>query len=76
MATNKTSGFKVLYIAPLKALLNDLSLRVLPYAEKCYMEAFKWHGDVSQGDKIQQMAFPSDILLTTPESIEAKYTVS
>lgn len=65
------SGFKVLYIAPLKALLNDLSLRVLPYAKMCYLEAFKWHGDVSQHDKLQQMIFPADILLTTPESIEA-----
>jgi ATP-dependent Lhr-like helicase len=35
------------------------------------MEAFKWHGDVSQDKKVQQMVFPSDILLTTPESIEA-----
>ncbi|MCF6406765.1 DEAD/DEAH box helicase [Chitinophaga filiformis] len=71
IAARKTSGFKVLYIAPLKALLNDLELRVLPYAKRCYMEAFKWHGDVSQGDKVRQMNFPSDILLTTPESIEA-----
>jgi ATP-dependent Lhr-like helicase len=71
ISANKQAGFKVLYIAPLKALLNDLALRVIPYAEKCYMEAFKWHGDVSQEDKLQQMIFPSDILLTTPESLEA-----
>jgi ATP-dependent helicase Lhr and Lhr-like helicase len=69
--SNKSSGFKILYIAPLKALLNDLALRVIPYAEMCHLEAFKWHGDVSQGEKVQQMLFPSDILLTTPESIEA-----
>jgi ATP-dependent Lhr-like helicase len=68
---NKHSGFKVLYIAPLKALLNDLALRVLPYAKLCSMEAFKWHGDVSQDSKLKQMVLPSDILLTTPESIEA-----
>jgi ATP-dependent helicase Lhr and Lhr-like helicase len=68
---DKTAGFKVLYIAPLKALLNDLALRVMPYSEKCYMKAFKWHGDVSQAEKIKQMIFPADILLTTPESIEA-----
>jgi ATP-dependent helicase Lhr and Lhr-like helicase len=71
ISANKSQGFKVLYIAPLKALLNDLALRVLPYAKMCYMEAFKWHGDVSQQDKVHQMLFPSDILLTTPESIEA-----
>lgn len=71
IAPNKNTGFKILYIAPLKALLNDLALRVLPYAKMCYMEAFKWHGDVNQDDKVRQMIFPSDILLTTPESIEA-----
>jgi ATP-dependent Lhr-like helicase len=71
IAPNKSTGFKVLYIAPLKALLNDLALRVIPYAEMCYKEAFKWHGDVGQGEKVKQMLFPSDILLTTPESIEA-----
>ncbi len=71
IATGKSSGFRILYIAPLKALLNDLALRVEKYAEKCYLEAFKWHGDVGQAEKIQQVSFPSDILLTTPESIEA-----
>lgn len=71
ISQSKSSGFKVLYIAPLKALLNDLALRVIRIAEKCCLEAFKWHGDVGQGDKLQQMNFPSDILLTTPESIEA-----
>jgi len=67
----KKSGFKVLYIAPLKALLNDLDLRVSPYAEKCYLKGFKWHGDVSQTEKMKQMDNPADILLTTPESLEA-----
>jgi ATP-dependent Lhr-like helicase len=71
LAMSRSTGFKVLYVAPLKALLNDLALRVVPYAERCYLEAFKWHGDVGQTEKIQQMSFPSDILLTTPESIEA-----
>jgi ATP-dependent helicase Lhr and Lhr-like helicase len=71
ITANKIAGFKILYIAPLKALLNDLALRVIPYAEMCSREAFKWHGDVGQNEKIQQMIFPSDILLTTPESIEA-----
>lgn len=71
IAPNKTGGFKVLYVAPLKALLNDLALRVVPYAKMCYLEAFKWHGDVNQSEKINQMTFPSDILLTTPESLEA-----
>lgn len=71
IASGGASGFRILYVAPLKALLNDLALRVVPYAEMCYKEAFKWHGDVSQQDKVNQFLFPSDILLTTPESLEA-----
>ncbi|RYY54733.1 MAG: DEAD/DEAH box helicase [Chitinophagaceae bacterium] len=71
LAANKSSGFRVLYIAPLKALLNDLELRVVKYSKLCYMEAFKWHGDVNQDEKREQFVFPSDILLTTPESLEA-----
>src|SRR6185312_8476435 len=71
IAANKKQGFKIIYIAPLKALLNDLAIRILPYTKMCYMEAFKWHGDVSQSEKIEQMVFPSDVLMTTPESLEA-----
>lgn len=71
IAFSKSQGFKVLYIAPLKALLNDLELRIVPYAKMCYLEAFKWHGDVGQAEKVQQIIYPSDILLITPESIEA-----
>lgn len=71
ISLTQSQGFKVLYIAPLKALLNDLELRIVPYAKMCYLEAFKWHGDVGQAEKVQQMLYPSDILLTTPESIEA-----
>jgi len=67
----KTPGYRILYIAPLKALLNDLFIRVETYAKKCSVEAFKWHGDVSQGEKVEQMLYPGQILLTTPESIEA-----
>ncbi|AXY73618.1 hypothetical protein D3H65_06315 [Paraflavitalea soli] len=66
-----TPGVRILYIAPLKALLNDLFTRVKKYAECCSLDAFKWHGDVSQGDKVEQMLYPAQILLTTPESIEA-----
>lgn len=64
-------GIKVIYIAPLKALLNDIEIRLSDYANQCGLTAFKWHGDVSQTEKIKQMIFPSDVLLTTPESLEA-----
>src|SRR5699024_4284786 len=33
--------------------------------------SFKWHGDVSQTKKVQQLREPPNLLLTTPESLEA-----
>lgn len=70
-ALNKAPGIRILYLAPLKALLNDIELRAKRYAEKCGLKAFKWHGDVSQSQKINQIISPSELLLTTPESLEA-----
>ncbi len=70
-ANNKKNGVQVLYIAPLKALLNNVELRALEYAKACGIHAFKWHGDVSQIKKIEETKDPSQLLLTTPESLEA-----
>ncbi len=65
------SSIQVLYIAPLRALLNNLENRGEKYARCCGLHAFKWHGDVSQSDKLAQLAHPPNLLMTTPESIEA-----
>jgi ATP-dependent Lhr-like helicase len=62
---------RILYLAPLRALLNDLETRGLHYAGACGLHAFKWHGDVSQKSKIDQLLSPPHLLLTTPESTEA-----
>ena len=70
-AFNKTPGIRILYLAPLKALLNDIEIRAKRYSEKCGLKSFKWHGDVSQSQKINQIISPSELLLTTPESLEA-----
>ena len=67
----KANSVQVLYLAPLKALLNDIELRAKKYSEVCGLHCFKWHGDVSQKDKIDDFINPSQILLTTPESLEA-----
>jgi len=61
----------ILYIAPLRALLNNLESRISGYAGACGFTAFKWHGDVSQAAKSRRLADPPEVLLTTPESLEA-----
>jgi ATP-dependent helicase Lhr and Lhr-like helicase len=70
-AKTKSGSVQVLYIAPLRALLNDIETRANEYAAACGLHCFKWHGDVSQTEKIKSFDNPPDILLTTPESLEA-----
>jgi ATP-dependent helicase Lhr and Lhr-like helicase len=65
------TGVRLLYLAPLRALLNNLENRIVEYAGVCGLEAFKWHSDVSQLDKIEAFHRPPQILITTPESVEA-----
>jgi ATP-dependent helicase Lhr and Lhr-like helicase len=60
-----------LYIAPLKALINDQYERLSPLCEAGNIPLWRWHGDVSQSHKARLMRKPSGVLQTTPESLEA-----
>ncbi|RWJ43115.1 DEAD/DEAH box helicase [Mesorhizobium sp.] len=64
-------GFSLLYISPLRALINDQLPRIMPLAELAGIQAHAWHADVPQGDKNKIRAAGKGILLTTPESLEA-----
>ena len=70
-AQHKRPSVQILYLAPLRALLNDIELRAKKYAEASGLQCFKWHGDVGQKKKIDELSNPSQLLLTTPESLEA-----
>lgn len=60
----------VLYVAPIRALLNDQEHRVSKYCELIGRRAMKWHGDTSSAERKAFLADPADVLLTTPESLE------
>lgn len=60
----------VLYIAPLRALLNNQEQRLESYARLVGRTAFKWHGDVDQHRRRSFLKEPADLLMTTPESLE------
>ena len=60
-----------LYIAPLKALINDQFIRLNEICEEGGIQVWHWHGDVSQSQKRKLMQHPSGILQITPESLEA-----
>lgn len=63
-------GLSVLYICPIKALLNNLEPRLSYYGGLLGRSVALWHGDVSPSRKAKIVAEPPDILLTTPESLE------
>ena len=71
MATDDWAGLTVLYVTPLKALLNNLSERLSDYADWMGRRVDVWHGDVGESRRRAIRADPPDVLLTTPESIEA-----
>ncbi|WP_215168688.1 DEAD/DEAH box helicase, partial [Microbacterium sp. ISL-103] len=64
-------GLSVIYVAPLKALLNNLLPRVEQYAAWLGRRVALWHGDIGDGERRRVLSDPPDILLTTPESLEA-----
>ena len=61
----------VLYIAPLKALINDQFGRLGELCEEADIPVWRWHGDVAQSRKSKLLKHPSGILQITPESLEA-----
>lgn len=71
MAERKWSGTSVLYLCPLKALLNNLVSRVDSYAQWLGRRAALWHGDTKESQRQRIRTDAPDILLTTPESLEA-----
>jgi ATP-dependent helicase Lhr and Lhr-like helicase len=71
VAERKEPGFSVLYVSPLKALINDQFKRLEGLCESLDIPVVKWHGDAPQSAKKRAMSKPQGIALITPESIEA-----
>ncbi len=60
----------VIYISPIRALLNNQEYRLKGLGSLVGIDAFKWHGEVSTGDKRHFKRDPDHIMATTPESLE------
>jgi ATP-dependent helicase Lhr and Lhr-like helicase len=61
----------VLYLAPIRALLNNQEARLQSLTGLLGRRAFKWHGDVGASARKRFLREPTDVLATTPESLEA-----
>ncbi|KYF68128.1 DEAD/DEAH box helicase [Sorangium cellulosum] len=70
LVEREPEGVGVLYIAPIKALLNNQEGRLGSYAEMVGLRRFVWHGDVTDQAKRKFVREPAEILMTTPESLE------
>ena len=70
MLTEGWSGLSVLYVCPIKALLNDLESRLRGYGTLVGRRVDRWHGDVGAARRRAILRERPDVLLTTPESIE------
>lgn len=71
MSQESWQGLSVLYICPLKALLNNVEPRLDTYAGWVGRRAQVRHGDTTAGTRRRQLVEPPDVLLTTPESLES-----
>lgn len=67
----RSAGFDIVYVSPLKALINDQYRRLDSLCEDCEIALHRWHGDVSSDAKQRARSRPSGLLIITPESLEA-----
>lgn len=63
----------VLYVSPLKALINDQWARLSRLCETLELPVHPWHGDISASKKQRFFKKPTGVVLITPESLESLF---
>lgn len=71
--TSAETGFDIVYIGPLKALINDQHKRLKDICYETDIQITPWHGDISSSIKTKARKNPDGIVLITPESLEALF---
>lgn len=66
-----SQSISVLYISPIKSLINDQFERLNHLLEQSGIPVTHWHGDVAQSHKRKLLDQPCGILQITPESLES-----
>jgi ATP-dependent Lhr-like helicase len=64
-------GFYIIYITPLKALNRDVFKRIVELCEHLGLTVDVRHGDTTQYARRKQAIKPPNLLITTPESLQA-----
>lgn len=68
---NMPQSVGVIYIAPLKSLINDQFSRIEELLDQSGIPVTHWHGDVAMSHKKKLLTEPRGILQITPESLES-----
>ncbi|WP_201346642.1 DEAD/DEAH box helicase, partial [Lactobacillus nasalidis] len=71
LAENPADSIACLYIAPLKALINDQYDRLRDICEESDIPVWRYHGDVAASQKRRMFKKPRGVLQITPESLES-----
>ncbi len=68
---NPAKSIGVIYISPLKALINDQFERLNGLLEESHIPVWPWHGDIPQSIKKRALKERQGVLQITPESLES-----